>query len=208
MDERDYFGNTHDLHFTRLCDENLIYATRLVREHTTIPVPKIVEYTQEMSVLDRVEGIDLEQAQDHLSSRQLEGINLQLREYITQLWTIPPPTNLVVGGLSTTGELLFTPNRTYPHRGPFKTVAEYRPHYKALWDLEPRFGDNAKTVFDHMDWCQSNIIIHPNLDGVAGIIDWEYAGFIPDPRDMHVRDDPVEEWGRFGDLFEGLEMPK
>jgi len=39
-----------------------------------------------------------------------------------------------------------------------------------------------------MDWYQSNIILHPNLDKIAAIIDWEYAGFTPDPRDMHIGD--------------------
>ena len=59
-----------------------------------------------------------------------------------------------------------------------------------------------------MDWFQSNIILHPNLDGIAGIIDWEYAGFIPDPRGMHVGDIPVEEYGKWDGIFDGLEMPK
>jgi hypothetical protein len=207
-DEKDYFGDTHDPHFTRLCDENLVNATRLVQEYTTIPVPKIVEHRPEMTVLERIEGVDLEEAMDRVSPRQLERIKLEVREYITELWSIPVPKDFVVGSFCITKELLFTPNRTYAHRGPFESVAEYRPHYKALWGTEPRFTDDTRTVFDHMDLFQSNIILHPNLDGIAGIIDWEYAGFIPDPRDMHVGDVPVEKYGKWDDIFDGLEMPK
>ena len=39
-----------------------------------------------------------------------------------------------------------------------------------------------------------NIILTPNLDSIARIIEWEYAGFIPDPKDMYIADIPIEEW--------------
>jgi len=45
----------------------------------------------------------------------------------------------------------------------------------------------AKPVLDHQDWNRSNIIIHPNGDRVAGIIDWKYAAFVPDPEDYFLR---------------------
>jgi hypothetical protein len=84
--EPDSFAGLHDSYFTRLCDENLVNATRMVQEYTTIPVPRVIEYTPEMTVLERIEGIDLEQAMDRrISNHQLEGIKLQVREHIKQL---------------------------------------------------------------------------------------------------------------------------
>ena len=79
---------------------------RLVEEYITIPVPKIVEYNQDMVVLERIEDVDLEQVQDHLSPCQLEGIKLQLQEYIKQLWSIPSSKDFIVGGLSSTQAII------------------------------------------------------------------------------------------------------
>src|SRR5947207_9049251 len=126
--ERDYFGNVHDVDFTRLLDENLVIATEVVQKYTTIPVPKVVHYAEGMTVLEKVKGIDLDEAWDRVSPRQLTGIKLQLQEYIQQLWAIPNCSSdeFAVGTLCSTHELLFTCNRVYPHRGPFKTTIDYR----------------------------------------------------------------------------------
>jgi thiamine kinase-like enzyme len=64
----------------------------------------------------------------------------------------------------------------------------------------------AKPVFDHLDWTPSNVIVHPNGDYVAGIIDWEYAAFIPDPADYFLRGiteerSKKEDWWS---LFDGV----
>jgi hypothetical protein len=114
-------------------------------------VPGIVEYTIEMTVIEQINGIDLEQAFGRVSARQSEGIKLQAS------WGRHPetldnqvPKSFAVGILCTDRELLFTRTSTYPQRGPFATVGEYRTHYKALWGLESRFEDDVITVFDHM----------------------------------------------------------
>lgn len=210
--ETDYFGNKHDPAFTRLLDENFMLATKLVQEYTTVPVPRVAHYDPQMTVLELVEGEDLDVAWSRVSARQLTGIKLELREYIKQLWTIPnlAADNFAVGTLCNTHEILFSNDRTYPYQGPFKTTEEYRHHVPGLFRRTPHFETDASPVFDHMDWFQSNIILHPNMDKIAAIIDWEYAGFIPDPRDMHVADVPILEWGRpeWADIFDGLDQPK
>ena len=63
-------------------------------------------------------------------------------------------------------------------------------------------------IFDHMDWHLSNILLYPNLDAVAGVIDWEKVGFIPDPQDMYEGDKLPSEWSRLqlADLFYGIEL--
>lgn len=40
-----------------------------------------------------------------------------------------------------------------------------------------QISPSSLPVMSHMDWDLSNIVLHPNLDGVAGVIDWERAGF-------------------------------
>jgi aminoglycoside phosphotransferase (APT) family kinase protein len=211
-EERDYFDGTHDTAFTHLLDENLVLATKLVQEYTTVPVPKVIHYVPEMTVLEWIDGVDLDEAWNRVSPRQLAGIKLELRDYIRQLWTVPNLDSEVfaVGTLCKTHEILFSSKRTYPHRGPFKSSAEYSEHVHALFGRVPHFGGNTKPVFDHMDWFQSNIVLHPNLEKIAAIIDWEYAGYTPEPRDMHVGDLPIEKWARpeWADIFDGLQPPK
>jgi len=211
-EERDYFGNTHDIGFTSLLDENLVLATKVVREYTTVPVPQVIHYDAEMTILQMIEGVDLDSVWGRISKRQLEGIKEELRGYIQQLWTIPNlfSEDFAVGTLCKTHEILFSSNRQYPHQGPFKTTSQYRSHIPGLFGRNPQFSDDAQPVFDHMDWYQSNIIIHPNLDGIAGIIDWEYAGYIPDPDELHRGDVAIEDWGRpeWANIFDGLEQPR
>jgi len=64
----------------------------------------------------------------------------------------------------------------------------------------------ARPVFDHLDWSQSNIIVNPNGDYVAGIIDWEYAAFILDPEDYFLRGVSKQEKidNPWWSLFEGV----
>ena len=211
--EKDHFGGEHDPEFTRLADQNLYRATELVQEYTTIPIPKILEYSDEITVLEFVKGKDLESVYDQISARQLAGIKLELQDYIRQLWALPNPYSdkFAVGTLCDTHEILFTVDKSYPHRGPYKTTDEYRTHVPALFGRTARFPENARPVFDHMDWYQSNIILHPNLDSIAAIVDWEYAGFIPDPRDMHIGnpETATDEWIKdgWGNIFDRLDQP-
>jgi Phosphotransferase enzyme family len=109
--------------------------------------------------------------------------------------------------------------------GPYTTVEDYQSTAVNLfYGYEPKFPVNepakssryvysiseglatARPVFDHLDWSRSNIIVHPNGDCVAGIIDWEYAAFIPDPEDYFLQNVPSErvkneDWWS---LFEGV----
>jgi Phosphotransferase enzyme family len=212
--ETDLYNNTHDPLLTGLLDENAIEATRLVQQHTAIPIPKLVHEGEGFTVWEYIDGIAMDTAWKKLSEKQIDSIKIQLRGFIAQLWTIHHPfaSKFAVGTLCSTHELLndpFLPNAKrdfYVHNGPFKTIEEYRGNVKLLYGRVPRFSTEARLLFDHMDWHPSNIILSHNLDSVAGIIDWEKAGFIPDPQDMYEGDDPIEEWGRpqLADLFRGV----
>jgi hypothetical protein len=132
------------------------------------------------------------------------------------LWEIPPPTDFAVGTLCSTHELLCD-NFHHPEfahdvwtkNGPWETVAEYHAAgqnlfygYQSKFPVDvPVYSPDvarytctvsdglatAKPVFDLLDRSTSNIIMHPNGDHVAGIIDWEYAAFIPDPEDYFLQ---------------------
>jgi hypothetical protein len=116
----------------------------------------------------------------------------------------------------------------WTNNGPYRTVEQYCSASQSLfYGYKPRFPvrvpidspevrlyecsiseglATARPVFDHLDWTPSNIIVHPNGDYVAGIIDWEYAAFIPDPADYFLRCVPKkrleeEDWWT---LFDGV----
>jgi Phosphotransferase enzyme family len=215
LGETDLYNNTHDPRLTAVLDENAIAATRLVERYTSIPVPKIVHEGEVFTVWEYIDGIPMDMAWKKLSGKQIESIKLQLRGFIAQLWTIqhPSPSKFAVGTLCSTHELLndpFLPNTKrdfYSHNGPFKSIEEYKSNVELLYGRVPRFSTDAKLLFDHMDWHPSNVILHHNLDTVAAVIDWERAGFIPDPQEMYEGDDPIEEWGRpqLADLFRGIQ---
>jgi len=195
-DEPDYMGQFHDTRRTLLSDENEIKSLELVRKYTTIPLPEVVDHGLGFVVFKRIQGEDLESAWSKLSPEQLNNIISEIRGYIRQLWEIPNPFSdqFVVGSLCSTHELLKYERSAPPRsKGPFKTLEEYRKNVKALWEREPHFANNVKPVFDHMDWFQCNVILTSDLNSVAGIIDWEYAAFIPDPKNMHVGDLTIGE---------------
>jgi hypothetical protein len=63
-----------------------------------------------MTVLEMVEGVDLDATWPRVSKRQLEVIKHELRGYIQQLWKIPNLNDFVVGTLYDTHEMLFSGN--------------------------------------------------------------------------------------------------
>ena len=210
-DEPDYMGQLHDVQRTALADENEVQSHTLLKRHTTIPIPEIIDAGPGFTVMKYIEGVDLETAWSRLHLNQLNHIKLELQGYIRQLCQIPNPfPEYAVCSLCSTHELLrYERSALNTFTGPFKTTEDYRNNVKRLFDREPRFPPHAKPVFDHMDWYQCNIILTPNLDSIAGIIDWEYAGFIPDPKDMHIADIPIEEWNfpEWAYIFDGIDQP-
>ena len=128
LGERDYNGDIHDPCFTRFLDQNAIAATILVDQYTSIPIPKFVHTAEEYTVWEYVEGVAMETAWEKMAPRQIEGVKYQLRDYISQLWSIPHPcpSEFAVGTLCFTHELLnetFLPNNDrncFDRNGPFK----------------------------------------------------------------------------------------
>lgn len=85
-DEPDHFGDTHDVEFTRLLDENHALALSVVEQYTTIPIPKLLHHSEGVLVLEMIEGVDLDEAWKRVSSRQLEGIKLELLQSCSSLF--------------------------------------------------------------------------------------------------------------------------
>ncbi|RDW87050.1 uncharacterized protein DSM5745_03692 [Aspergillus mulundensis] len=206
--ERGFDGYVPDTATVAQRDVNEIRALELVQEYTTIPVPKLVHegdrQRHRFNVFERILGITIFEGSvwDNVPPRQQEGIKLQVQEYIKQLAKIPNAPGSV-RSLSDSGEII---HNQLPHRGPFDSTQDFLSAYK---DNDVPFVHEINAtclpVFSHMDWDLSNIVLHPNLDAVAGVIDWERAAFFPEGgRAIHRM---CHQWRGWEALFDGIEFP-
>lgn len=81
-----------------------------------------------------------------------------------------------------------------PLHGPFKSTADFLIHQVSLSSLP---------VLSHIDWDLSNAVLHPNLDGVAGVIDWERAALSPEGGGSIHR--MCHQWRGWEALFDGIQ---
>ncbi|KAI0401940.1 kinase-like domain-containing protein [Xylaria palmicola] len=169
-------------------------------ENTNIPVPKVycsfLHKKRAYIVMERIQGKTLPTSWKSLSKESLESILAQLRAFIQELRSLAPPPGTgvesCVGGTLLDSRL----TRGRPRFGPFKTIQGF--HYWLRRDLKPQDLEHREKdqewedliemmrlqdgpcnppVFTHGDLHPFNIIVH---DGkVAGIVDWEFAGWYP-----------------------------
>lgn len=140
---------------------------------------------------------------DRIPQRQRDGIKLQVQDYIKQLIKIPNSPGEGIRSLSTTGEII---HPQLPHRGPFNSTRAFLNAYEMKnLRLIHQINPQSKPVLSHMDWDLSNIVLHPNLDAVVGVIDWERAAFFPEGgRSVHRM---CHQWDGWEALFDGMGFP-
>lgn len=205
-------------------DENELHTLELVRQYTDIPVPKLIYqasgqaavipkcaclYTAmvanqpRFNIFERIPGITIFEGPvwDTINPRQQEGLKLQVQGYIRQLAKIPNDMG-GVRSLSTSGEIIHT---QLPFRGPFKSTADFLHTYKDVdAPLIHQISPFSSPVLSHMDWDLSNIVLHPDLDGVAGVIYWERAAFFPEGGGSVHR--MCHQWRGWETLFDGIQF--
>ena len=180
-----------------------------VRKNTQVPVPKVYcAFTRKgctYIVMDFIRGRTLQSWWHTASAESKESVRRQLAGYINMLRNVSNPTPGRVGGLNT-GPIYDYRYTSGKGAGPYveESFGPFRdPHDFHLW---LRNGFNARTtsavgemsdqdvdidrmcrihdrrnytsMVTHGDFSSSNIIIRDNK--VAGIIDWEMAGWYPD----------------------------
>ncbi|KAJ5805146.1 hypothetical protein N7474_011033 [Penicillium riverlandense] len=185
-------------------DENELRTLEIVRQYTNIPVPKLVYRGEGFNVFERIPGFTIFEGPiwDSISPRQQEGIKLQVQGYIKALAKVPNESG-GVRSLSASGEII---HNQLPHRGPFQSTGDFLRSYKEEdAHLIHQINPLSKAVLSHMDWDLSNIVLHPNMDAVPGVIDWERAAFFPEGgRSIHRM---CHQWQGWETLFDGIEFP-
>lgn len=156
------------------------------------------------NVFERIPGVTIFEGPvwDKIPTRQQEGIKLQVQDYIKELAKVPNPTG-DVRSLSDSGEII---HNQLPHRGPFESTKEFLRSYESEdTSLIHQINPSSLPVLSHMDWDLSNIVLHPNMDAVAGVIDWERAAFFPEGgRSIHRM---CHQWRGWETLFDGVQFP-
>ncbi|XDG07723.1 hypothetical protein ABKA04_007338 [Annulohypoxylon sp. FPYF3050] len=203
LGETGFDGYIPDFATLEARDENELKALELVREYTNIPVPRVLHQGKGFNVFERIEGVTVNEKAiwDCVNLRQREAILLQVQGYIKELSTIPNPTG-GIRSLVPSGEVF---HLQLPNRGPFTSTRKFVTTY-ASHDVLSTIPLDCQPVFSHLDWDLSNLILYPNLDGVAGVIDWERACFFPEGgRSIHKM---CHQWDGWEKLFDGLDFPR
>ncbi|KAI9062153.1 APH-domain-containing protein [Trametes sanguinea] len=185
---------------------NEFNALQLIRQHTSIPVPKALDLVVRNSgtpggdaclLTTRLPGVSLAACQDVLSDADCTRIATQLKEYLAQLRTIPKTVNPDMAISNTLGEACSDPRlHGWDPVGPFRDEAAFSAMLRFPDDPARR---GHKIVFTHADLNPRNILVDRVVqpDGTSGwqatgIVDWETAGYYP------------EYWAYTKALFEGF----
>lgn len=172
------------------CDPPEIEAMQYVAMHTTIPVPKIHAIHTDADGFIYIEmayipGQDLDRAWSGLTRDQRDAIVADLKQHISCLRELQPPTEDTVSSAfqnpaydGRIGARFFGPM----NQNEFHSLA--RCHLRSedialLGDeLAKVHTSHYRTCFTHADLAPRNIIV--NGGRVAAIIDWAYAGWYPE----------------------------
>ncbi|RMZ77658.1 hypothetical protein DV738_g4251, partial [Chaetothyriales sp. CBS 135597] len=195
-------------------------AMEYVRQHTTIPVPKIYKVYpaadgQQHIVMERLPGTCASQVVKDWSQDQKETFSRDLADCLHQLRTLQPPSPRFIGSAASKGQLIDDRLSLNPC-GPFNSIADFhtylrfgRPldHWVGVDDVtkvHTRPENNYTPTFSHSDLCPKNILVAP--DGhITGVVDWEYAGWYPDYWEytkMRRYEDAAPHWKNFYDAVE------
>lgn len=168
-------------------------AMKLVREKTTIPVPKVYNaYINNATghpliVMDFIEGDCLVDIWDGMDDEQKQHVTEQLRDHLSQLRKIEGSFIGSVDGTACEDPLFTDDLGAY---GPYENEAMFNQGIvKALKDtLSSGWVDTVcnmamsmeghKIVMTHSDLSPRNIIVQGSK--VVAILDWEYSGYYPD----------------------------
>ncbi|OJJ51788.1 hypothetical protein ASPZODRAFT_467123 [Penicilliopsis zonata CBS 506.65] len=166
------------------CDEG--ETLRLVEQYTSIPSPLWVDDyqgTHPVLIMTAVPGQTLEAVFHRLSYLEREQLSRDLKTVLSQLRCVPNRTSYVFGN-SHGGPLK---DHRFPSGtcGPFHLISEFNAflvHNYVRKETKDKISAvhsrQYRSVFTHADLHPSNILI--DRGRLAGIVDWECAGFYPE----------------------------
>ncbi|KAF2110426.1 kinase-like domain-containing protein [Lophiotrema nucula] len=168
-------------------------ALRLVEKYTTIPAPRGVDTFQHSNhsflLMTAISGTRIGPMLATMTDEQLDAVASSLREYTSELRRIPKRTgsdfqicNPLGGGIL---DWRIADSRTKELR--FRDEAGFHEHLteglflneNALEQVSISHGVKHNIVFTHADLNMKNILVDKR-GKIAGIVDWECAGWYPE----------------------------
>lgn len=173
-------------------------AIQCIRRYTSIPVPKPLDFVtrsvkgqdadEGYLLMSRIPGVPLYRCYEIMSDDDVAQVKAQIRDYVAQMRAIPNSTNTDKPICNTLGEAL----RDH-HIGVAGADQPVGPFVdEAAFNQVLRFPDDPgrkghSILFTHGDLNPRNIIVQQEVQQngkyawrVAGIVDWETAGYYPE----------------------------
>ncbi|KAI0876158.1 kinase-like domain-containing protein [Hypoxylon argillaceum] len=179
-------------------------ALRIVREHTTIPVPEVywTEYSTVNGLpygqifMEHISGSSLDGLWDALEPSSKERLCNQVWGFVEQLRKIPKPLELETlyqcGADGSGSQDVLLRDFKAPPRSPSLPILDDESlrrrinegylhcnggsYREHLPDFLPR---SDISVFTHADLAPRNIMVDESFT-ITGLIDWEFSGWYPD----------------------------
>lgn len=123
--------------------KNEVYAMQYLLEHTTIPIPKIIDYSMDMKtsllsceyiLMEKIVGKTLESAMETISNETVLITALELIDYIKQLRQMILPEMNQIGSFKTKDMSLGGTIEDGPTLGPFDHIKDYVIQH-LLWSI-------------------------------------------------------------------------
>jgi hypothetical protein len=161
--------------------ENEASALLLIREKTTIPVPKLIGVGRNADGLayletERLSGIKLEEIEDEC---RMQRENRHVEEGVCE----------TCGSIAKENAQIFIEKKVLPQLEKLKSTTTGLNGFvlPPPWILEndtrenwkPMTTDSASYIFCHGDLAAHNIMVDPETLQVVGLFDWEHAGYFP-----------------------------
>ena len=114
--------------------KNELYTMQYLLEHTTIPIPKIIDYSDDVKtsilsceyiLMEKVLGNTLESVIENKSKQVLDKTAIELIDYVKQLRQIKLPQMNQIGSFCNKQMCLSGSIEDGPTLGPFNTLKEY-----------------------------------------------------------------------------------
>jgi aminoglycoside phosphotransferase len=177
----DYRGEIHIPFGSRERLENEAASLQFIKNVTDIPVPTVLEAYEEDESF-------------HLWTELIHGVPM------AEL--LPSEQAIVIGEVERHLETLrgLKRNRVGGPTGITSLPPGITDHFKRDRKWMSKSFPTEEYVFCHNDLSQSNIIVNPDTLQIAGIIDWEFAGFFPGYFEMPFFRDPRPSGARIKHL--------
>lgn len=163
-------------------------ALRLVEANTDIPAPKFIDLALQdektgFLLMTRVHGDLLDDVFYRMTDEERKTLGKDLGKCITQLRSIPNKSEHAV--TNTLGGPAFDHRFEDKQCGPYAAVTEFHDYLTENLEkerverpLSALYEKKHRSLFTHSDLHRTNIFVKKGR--LAGIVDWEHAGYKPE----------------------------